>query len=36
MNATSGVYTIETPVSHKQLAVFCDMDTEGGGWTVCI
>ncbi|XP_052265849.1 neurogenic locus notch homolog protein 2-like isoform X3 [Dreissena polymorpha] len=30
----SGVYYITTPVSHTKIQVFCDMDTDGGGWTV--
>ncbi|XP_052231141.1 angiopoietin-2-like isoform X1 [Dreissena polymorpha] len=30
----SGVYTIITPVTHTKVQVFCDMQTDGGGWTV--
>lgn len=31
--SVSGVYTVETNKSHPY-KVFCDMDTDGGGWTV--
>ncbi|XP_052232783.1 coagulation factor XIII B chain-like isoform X1 [Dreissena polymorpha] len=30
----SGVYTIITPVTHTKVQVFCDMEKDGGGWTV--
>ncbi|XP_063915242.1 microfibril-associated glycoprotein 4-like [Zophobas morio] len=29
----SGVYTIQTKIWPQPFAVFCDMDTRGGGWT---
>ena len=29
---TSGKYRIETPVG--QINVYCDMETDGGGWTM--
>uniref|UniRef100_A0A8C4TNA2 Ficolin-2-like n=1 Tax=Erpetoichthys calabaricus TaxID=27687 RepID=A0A8C4TNA2_ERPCA len=32
-NVLSGWYTVYT-VAGKPLSVFCDMDTDGGGWTV--
>ena len=31
--AASGSYIIY-PVSSKEVEVWCDMETEGGGWTV--
>ncbi|WAR29940.1 FBCDB-like protein, partial [Mya arenaria] len=30
----SGVYTMDTWQTHTLVDVFCDMDTDGGGWTV--
>ncbi|CAL4083346.1 unnamed protein product, partial [Meganyctiphanes norvegica] len=30
----SGIYTIHADRGNRAIDVFCDMDTEGGGWTV--
>lgn len=32
-NTQSGVYKV-TPPGEAQIEVYCDMDTEGGGWLV--
>ncbi|CAH2250614.1 Hypothetical predicted protein [Pelobates cultripes] len=31
---TSGIYTITVPNTTEQVKTFCDMKTDGGGWTI--
>ena len=32
--AESGVYVIQPDVTVEPVKVWCDMDTDGGGWTL--
>ncbi|GFR23333.1 techylectin-5A [Trichonephila clavata] len=34
LQSKSGIYTIWPTAREKELEVFCDMDTDGGGWIV--
>ncbi|XP_052762552.1 ficolin-2-like [Mya arenaria] len=34
IGSSSGVYSVYAPISRRRVQLFCDLETDGGGWIV--